>query len=195
MGADEVPLTAGISTPGVVRVGDTVRRPLKPDSDLVHALLGYVEQRGFDGAPRFRGTDSRAHVAVPEQESESDAAPVKPAPRPRSVRERWAEPNVAQTKRPSACPSPHRPSDSPDGARRHTSGSARFSPPLYRREVVAPSVRTGLPFTIRLGPDLAARGMRRHSSRAVSGTCPMRRSACPAARPPGSGASVLPRPA
>jgi hypothetical protein len=37
--ADEVPLTGGIATPGVVRTGDTVRRPLKPDSDLVHAFI------------------------------------------------------------------------------------------------------------------------------------------------------------
>jgi Phosphotransferase enzyme family len=62
--ADEVPLTGGMSTPGVVRVGDTVRRPLKPDSDLVHALLEHFEQCGFDGAPRFRGIDSRGRAIL-----------------------------------------------------------------------------------------------------------------------------------
>jgi hypothetical protein len=46
----------------VVRVGDTVRRPLKPDSDVVHALLEHFERRGFDGAPRFKGIDARGRA-------------------------------------------------------------------------------------------------------------------------------------
>ena len=54
----EVPLTGG-NTPGVVRVGDTVRRPLNPGSARVHRLLTYFERCGFDGAPRFLGIDSR----------------------------------------------------------------------------------------------------------------------------------------
>lgn len=53
----EVPLVGGMSTPGVVRVGDTVRRPVKPDATYVHALLRYFEERGFDGAPRYLGLD------------------------------------------------------------------------------------------------------------------------------------------
>jgi hypothetical protein len=63
-GAEEVPLTGGSSTPGVVRVGDTVRRPLKPDSGHVHALLEHFERCGFDGAPRFRGIDSRGRAIL-----------------------------------------------------------------------------------------------------------------------------------
>lgn len=55
---DEVALAGGLSTPGVVRVGDTVRRPWKSDSEFVHALLAHLERSGFDGAPRFRGIDS-----------------------------------------------------------------------------------------------------------------------------------------
>ena len=51
---EEIPLLRGI-----VRVGDTVRRPLKPGADYVHALLGHFERSGFDGAPRFRGIDSQ----------------------------------------------------------------------------------------------------------------------------------------
>jgi Phosphotransferase enzyme family len=54
---DELLLTGGRSTPGVVRVGDTVRRPLKPDSDYVHALLVHLERRGFEGSQRFLGID------------------------------------------------------------------------------------------------------------------------------------------
>jgi hypothetical protein len=64
LGEAEVPLPGGISTPGVVRVGETVRRPLKPDSDLVHALLEYFERCGFDGAPRFRGIDSHGRAIL-----------------------------------------------------------------------------------------------------------------------------------
>jgi hypothetical protein len=60
----EAPLTGGISTPGVVRVGATVRRPLKPDSDLIHALLTHLEERAFDGAPRFLGIDSRGRAIL-----------------------------------------------------------------------------------------------------------------------------------
>jgi hypothetical protein len=63
-GDDEVALTGGMSTPGVVRIGDTVRRPLKPDSEFVHALLLHLERAAFDGAPRFRGIDSRGRAVL-----------------------------------------------------------------------------------------------------------------------------------
>ena len=53
-----MPLTGG-NTPGVVRAGDTVRRPLNPGSARVHRLLTYFKRCGFDGAPRFLGIDSR----------------------------------------------------------------------------------------------------------------------------------------
>jgi hypothetical protein len=42
-----------------VRVGDTVRRPLTPDSERIHRLLRHFESCGFDGAPRFLGIDAR----------------------------------------------------------------------------------------------------------------------------------------
>ena len=44
---------------GVVRVGDTVRRPASPSSAAVRALLVHLERVGFDGAPRFLGLDER----------------------------------------------------------------------------------------------------------------------------------------
>ena len=56
---DEVPLLGGMSTPGVVRVGDTVRRPVGANSDYVHGLLLHLEQCGFEGAPRFLGVDQK----------------------------------------------------------------------------------------------------------------------------------------
>ncbi|GAA0391546.1 trifolitoxin immunity protein [Acrocarpospora corrugata] len=53
----EIPLTGGEVTEGVVRVGLTVRRPLKPSTPAVHALLRHLESVGFDGAPRVLGVD------------------------------------------------------------------------------------------------------------------------------------------
>jgi hypothetical protein len=46
-------------TAGVVRVGDTVRRPAGPWTPAVHALLDHLHQVGFEGAPRALGVDER----------------------------------------------------------------------------------------------------------------------------------------
>jgi hypothetical protein len=48
----------------VVRAGDTVRRPLKPDSERIHRLLTHFENRGFGGAPRFLGVDTRGRAIL-----------------------------------------------------------------------------------------------------------------------------------
>ena len=53
----EVPLAGGWVTAGVVRVGETVRRPLKPNADFVHRLLEDLDVAGFDAAPRLFGID------------------------------------------------------------------------------------------------------------------------------------------
>jgi hypothetical protein len=58
MVAEEIALAGGRTTSGVVRVGDTVRRPLKSNSPFVHQLLSHLESRRFAGAPRFLGIDS-----------------------------------------------------------------------------------------------------------------------------------------
>jgi hypothetical protein len=57
VGQAEIPLAGGDVTEGVVRVGDTVRRPVGPHSPLVHALLAHLESIGFEGAPRLLGID------------------------------------------------------------------------------------------------------------------------------------------
>jgi thiamine kinase-like enzyme len=59
MSAEETPLTGGRITAGVVRVGDTVRRPVTRDRTHVHGLLLHLEERGFDAAPRFLGVDDQ----------------------------------------------------------------------------------------------------------------------------------------
>jgi len=56
---EEIVLGGGCQTAGVVRVGDTVRRPRGPRSPFVHELLRYLEAAGFEGAPRLRGVDRR----------------------------------------------------------------------------------------------------------------------------------------
>jgi len=55
----ELPLSGGRLTAGVVRVGDTVRRPTGPHSAFVHALLMHLEAVGFAGAPRLLGMDDQ----------------------------------------------------------------------------------------------------------------------------------------
>jgi Ser/Thr protein kinase RdoA (MazF antagonist) len=55
----EIALPDGDVTVGVVRVGDTVRRPRQETSERVAAYLRHLESVGFDGAPRYLGTDAQ----------------------------------------------------------------------------------------------------------------------------------------
>jgi Phosphotransferase enzyme family len=48
----------GRATKGVVRIGDTVRRPIKARAPFVHELLRHLERGGFSGVPRFLGIDA-----------------------------------------------------------------------------------------------------------------------------------------
>jgi Ser/Thr protein kinase RdoA (MazF antagonist) len=63
-----IPLTGGRITPGVVRIGDTVRRPTNSNSDFVHDLLRYLEGVGFDSAPRFLGLDDEGREILSYRE-------------------------------------------------------------------------------------------------------------------------------
>jgi phosphotransferase family enzyme len=74
-GEPEVPLPGGDVTEGVVRVGDTVRRPVQENSPLVHALLKHLESVGFDGAPRFLGIDARGREVLTFIEGEVAGRP------------------------------------------------------------------------------------------------------------------------
>jgi Ser/Thr protein kinase RdoA (MazF antagonist) len=53
----EIQLPRGDVTEGVVRVGDTVRRPRGPWSSSVAAYLLHLERVGFGGSPRYLGVD------------------------------------------------------------------------------------------------------------------------------------------
>jgi hypothetical protein len=60
----EVALKGGVATSGVVRVGATVRRPVKDKSAFVHDVLRHLELRGFDRAPRFLGIDEKGRAML-----------------------------------------------------------------------------------------------------------------------------------
>ena len=77
-GQAEIPLAGGGVTEGVVRVGDTVRRPVGPHSPLVHALLTHLESVGFEGAPRFLGIDRAGREVLSYVEGEVAGRPRPP---------------------------------------------------------------------------------------------------------------------
>lgn len=57
------PLTGGNVADGLVRIGQTVRRPAGPWSHSVHAFLRHLDDLGFTGAPRSLGFDEQGrHV-------------------------------------------------------------------------------------------------------------------------------------
>jgi hypothetical protein len=60
----EVPLQGGNTRSGIVRVGDTVRRPTGPWTAGVHHLLRHLESGGFNGAPRVIGVDDQAREVL-----------------------------------------------------------------------------------------------------------------------------------
>ena len=54
---EEHELAGGNVAGRVVRIGDTVRKPLTPATPAVHGLLAHLAARGSDGAPRAHGVD------------------------------------------------------------------------------------------------------------------------------------------
>jgi phosphotransferase family enzyme len=70
----EIPLTGGRITQGVVRVGDTVRRPVGPHSPFVHRLLRHLEGVGSDAAPRLLGIDAKGREILSFQHGEAASA-------------------------------------------------------------------------------------------------------------------------
>jgi len=63
MRPDEDRLTGNV-TAGLVRIGDTVRRPAGPHTDAVDALLSHLHHVGFTGAPRPLGRDERGRQVL-----------------------------------------------------------------------------------------------------------------------------------
>jgi Ser/Thr protein kinase RdoA (MazF antagonist) len=56
---EEIQLSGGATADGVVRVGDTVRRPPRYATQLMRDVLMHLERAGFDAAPRWLGFDEQ----------------------------------------------------------------------------------------------------------------------------------------
>lgn len=55
----ETPMTGGRITKGVVRIGDTVRRPPCANAHFVHSVLLHLDKAGADCAPCYLGIDEQ----------------------------------------------------------------------------------------------------------------------------------------
>ena len=85
---EELPLVGGMDpAAGVVRLGDTVRRPAAPSSAAVRSLLLHLEAVGFEGAPRLLGVDDEGRDVLTFIEGD---VPLPPYPR-------WALTDAALT--------------------------------------------------------------------------------------------------
>jgi hypothetical protein len=74
----EQALRGGRQTVGIVRVGDTVRRPRHARSDFVHAVLRHLDAAGFDGAPRLLGIDEHGREVLTYINGETiDSSPAR----------------------------------------------------------------------------------------------------------------------
>jgi Ser/Thr protein kinase RdoA (MazF antagonist) len=78
--SEELPLAGGAMTSGVVRIGDTVRRPPQHATQLMRDLLVHLERVGFDAAPRWLGFDEHGRDVLSwiEGETFSDRSQMHP---------------------------------------------------------------------------------------------------------------------
>ena len=58
------PLIGDGVTQGIVRIGDTVRRPLRPFSLTIQAYLAHLRDAGFTGAPLPLGVDEQGREVL-----------------------------------------------------------------------------------------------------------------------------------
>jgi Phosphotransferase enzyme family len=77
MGEGE-PLSGGSDTEGIVRIGETVRRPLRPFSLTVQAYLARLRDVGFTGAPLPLGVDEQGREVLSFVPGEVHHHPVPP---------------------------------------------------------------------------------------------------------------------
>jgi Ser/Thr protein kinase RdoA (MazF antagonist) len=64
-------LAGGRTSPGVVRIGNAVHRPVRRWTTTVHAVLRHLEQAGFAGAPRVLGFDDAGREVLTYLEGET----------------------------------------------------------------------------------------------------------------------------
>jgi hypothetical protein len=58
------PLVGDGVTPGIVRIGDTVRRPVRPFTATIQAYLAHLRSVGFTGAPVPLGIDGQGREVL-----------------------------------------------------------------------------------------------------------------------------------
>ncbi|MRX71827.1 phosphotransferase [Bacillus lacus] len=73
---NEEKLTGG-NVSSVFRMGDTVRRELKSDSQKIHELLKHLENKGFENSPRFLGIDEKGREKLSFIDGEAGNYPLK----------------------------------------------------------------------------------------------------------------------
>ena len=113
----EVPLSGGNTTSGIVRIGDTVRRPSRPQSPAMAALLTHLETKGFTAAPRYLDQDDQGRdilsyldgdVGLPPNAFEHDSALIAAAKLLRAFHDATvgliAKPNLPWAEPPSEAP-------------------------------------------------------------------------------------------
>jgi hypothetical protein len=60
---EDGPLTGGTANYGrVIRIGDTVQRPLRPHTRSVHIVLQHLTERGFAAAPTVIGVEAHTEI-------------------------------------------------------------------------------------------------------------------------------------
>lgn len=70
---------AGGGVNEVLRIGQTVRRPVAPSSPRVHGLLRHVRAQGFTAAPEFHGIDEEGREVLSFIPGEVSNYPLSPA--------------------------------------------------------------------------------------------------------------------
>ncbi|MDR7071606.1 phosphotransferase [Fictibacillus barbaricus] len=61
----------------VSRLGNTVRRELKPESEKIHKLLNHLQHKGYPYAPKFIGIDEKGREILTYFEGEAGNYPLK----------------------------------------------------------------------------------------------------------------------
>lgn len=63
-------LVGGRTATEIVRIGNTVRRPIGPHSEFTHTLLKLLEEKSFNHSPRFLGIDKKGREILTFMEGE-----------------------------------------------------------------------------------------------------------------------------
>jgi phosphotransferase family enzyme len=77
--SDEEPLVGGGVTQGIMRAGDTVRRPVRPFTLTIQAYLAHLHAAGFSGAPVPLGLDERGREVLSFVPGDVPHEPLPPA--------------------------------------------------------------------------------------------------------------------